>query len=328
MSTPKKTTILVTGGAGLIGAATVAELNRQGYTDIVIVDRLRTTDKWKNLVGLKYLTYVEADDFMRMLAEGVAPQFDIVFHLGACSSTTETDASYLARNNYLFTQSLCQHTIAGGGRFIYASSAATYGDGSVHMSDGGPLDNLCPLNAYGWSKHAFDQYAARLGLTDKIVGLKYFNIFGPGENHKGDMRSVVAKGYDEIIRSGYLTLFEMPTDRPIGRDFLYVKDAAAITVWFGMSEEGRKAQGLFNVGSGVASTWDELAESLFAALNLTFPKIARVPMPAHLKGRYQYYTKADISRLRVAGYGAPIMSLKDSITDYVTNHLVPDKRIA
>lgn len=349
MTTPKKLSILCTGGCGLIGSAVVANLNTQGQTDIVIVDRLGKTDKWKNLVGLRYREYLEVDEFMTWLHGGalrVNPQgfyrpdkrYDVIIHLGACSSTTETNASYLAANNLAFSRDLCLHAVVTGTRFIYASSAATYGLGDQHMSDTGDLDVLRPLNAYGWSKHAFDQWAARQGHLDKIVGLKLFNIFGCGENHKGDMRSVVAKGFDEITDYGRLTLFNMPTDRPVGRDFLYVKDAAAITTWFGLSEEGRKAQGLFNIGSGVASTWDELAESLFAALGKPVipdggpmgPRgsIYRTPMPDHLKGKYQYYTKADISRLRAAGYSAPITPLKDAIRDYVTNHLIPDRRIA
>lgn len=356
MTTSKKLNILCTGGAGLIGASVVANLNAQGQTDIVIVDRLGKTDKWKNLVGLRYREYLEVDAF-RARRQLTSCDFDIVIALGACSSTTETNASYLAENNLADMIEMCQWTLAGSPyrdsgflksrrmvpRFIYASSAATFGDGSVHMSDAGDLDTLRPLNAYGWSKHAFDQWAARQGLLDKIVGLKYFNIIGPGGNHKGDMQSVVAKGYDEITRTGQLTLFDMPKDKPVGRDFLYVKDAAAITTFFALDDKGRQANGLFNVGSGVASTWDELAESLFAALDrstilrtirgaedqpIDISAIRRIPMPAHLKGKYQYYTKADISRLRGAGYSAPIMPLKDAIKDYVTNHLIPDRRIA
>lgn len=351
----KQYSILVTGAGGLIGSSVVAALNAQGQSDIVIVDRLRSSDKWRNLIGLRYREYLEVDAFRARMRE-TSCDFDIVIALGACSSTTETDVGYLARNNLADMIDLCQWAMAGSNhrgegvfrsrrtvpRFIYASSAATYGLGP-DMSDTADLDALRPLNAYGWSKHAFDQWVARQGWADKIVGLKYFNVFGPGENHKGDMRSVVAKGYDEIMRAGQMTLFDMPTDRPIGRDFLYVKDAAAMTVWFGLSEEGRKANGLFNVGSGVASTWDELAGTLFAALGkpltdsvpvkngrltIEVPNIRRIPMPDHLKGRYQYYTKADISRLRAAGYGASITSLKDAVTDYVVNHLVPDRRIA
>ncbi len=166
------------------------------------------------------------------------------------------------------------------------------------------------------------------------VGLRYFNVFGPGEAHKADMRSVVAKGFDEIMRTGQMTLFDMPTDRPVGRDFLYVKDAAAMTAWFALDAKGRAAHGLFNIGSGVASTWDELATCLFDAIGgheesgINVPTIHRIPMPAHLKGRYQFFTQADISRLRAAGYLAPITPLSDAVKDYVVNHLVPDKRIA
>jgi ADP-L-glycero-D-manno-heptose 6-epimerase len=336
--------VLVTGGAGLIGSAVVKSLNDQGVTDIVIVDRLGKTDKWRNLVGLAYNQYLDVDEWRETMRQseryGHISVFDAVVHLGACSSTTETDASYLVRNNLTFSTDLCRYAFSIGARFVYASSAATYGlDG--HMSDADDLNVLRPLNAYGWSKHSFDQWAARQGHLEKIVGLKYFNVFGPGEAHKGDMRSVVAKGYDEIRATGKMTLFDMPTDRPIGRDFLYVKDAAAITTWFVLNEMGRKATGLFNVGSGIASTWDQLAEALFDALEkpIEIPMfegpeytgdlsaINRIPMPDHLKGKYQYYTKANISCLRAAGYNAPITPLSDAVKDYVTNYLIPDRRI-
>jgi len=181
--------IIVTGGAGFIGSAVVWRLNELGYDDILIVDRMDESDKWKNLSPLKFADYIDADDFIEDL--GDFSQVETIFHLGACSSTTETDADYMIRNNYEYTRDLAEFAVANDIRFIYASSAATYGDGSAGMKDGSEeLDKLRPLNVYGYSKHLFDQYAARNGLFDKIVGLKYFNVFGPNENHKGDMRIV------------------------------------------------------------------------------------------------------------------------------------------
>jgi ADP-L-glycero-D-manno-heptose 6-epimerase len=344
--------VLLTGGAGLIGAATCKALNDQGITDIIIVDRLGKTDKWRNLVGLRYREYLEVDAFRARRLHSPC-DFDAVILLGACSSTTQTDVYYLMSNNVSDMLETIEwarqprqvyspsgsYTFYPHARIVYASSAATYGAGL--MTDTVSPVECRPLNPYGLSKNMVDQAIEARGLLDSVVGLKYFNVFGPGEAHKGDMRSVVAKGYDEIKSTGTMTLFDMPTDRPIGRDFLYVKDAAAITTWFVSDGIGQQANGLFNVGSGIASTWDQLAEALFDALErpIEIPTfkgpeyigdlsaINRVPMPDHLKGKYQYYTKADISRLRAAGYNAPIMPLGDAVKDYVTNYLIPDRRI-
>lgn len=316
--------ILVTGGAGLIGSAVVKSLNDQGITDITIVDRLGKIDKWRNLAGLRYRQYIEVEQFD---IKNQTQSWQVVFHLGACSSTTQDDATYLINNNYQFSIDLMLHTLKRGHRFIYASSAATYGNGSNGMSDECGLDTLRPLNGYGYSKHLFDLYVRNHGYLNRVTGLKYFNVFGPGENHKGNMRSVVSKGYDELKSNGRMTLFRMPEDKTVGRDFLYVKDAAAITTWLALTELGRLAYGLFNVGSGVASTWEELVRPAFAALNKPV-SIQYVPIPDHLKGRYQYYTKADISRLRAAGYAAPITPLSDAVQDYVARYLETDKRLA
>ena len=223
--------ILVTGGAGLIGSAVVWELNRRGYTNIIISDHLRDSDKWKNLVPLRFLDYVEGDQ----LAEGVYRNpgqygFSSIFHLGACSATTETNAAYLIQNNYEYTKLLAHFAMAAGLRFVYASSAATYGALETGLSESRPLHSLRPLNMYGYSKHLFDCYAAQEGFLDRITGLKYFNIFGPNENHKGNMRSVVHKAFHEIRDTGRVSLFKSYREEfPHGgqkRDFLYVKDAA------------------------------------------------------------------------------------------------------
>jgi ADP-L-glycero-D-manno-heptose 6-epimerase len=323
--------ILVTGGAGFIGSALVWALNSRGIEDIVVSDVLHSDEKWRNLVPLKYADYVEGGVLRSRLAASPTAfgKFSAVFHLGACSSTTERDASYLIDNNTAFTRELAGWALASGARFIYASSAATYGDGSQGMDDKDPaIERLRPLNMYGYSKHLFDLYARRLGWLDRIVGLKYFNVFGPNEDHKGDMRSVVSKANLQIRESGEIRLFKSYDSKyPDGgqmRDFLYVKDAVEMTLHF--AEKGSTAGGLYNLGSGEANTWLTLAGAIFAALGKE-PRIEFIDMPETLRAKYQYYTKADISKLRASGYDRPVTPLAEAVADYVKNYLVPGKRL-
>jgi ADP-L-glycero-D-manno-heptose 6-epimerase len=317
--------IIVTGGAGFIGSAVVWRLNELGYDDILIVDRMDRTDKWKNLAPLRFADYIEAVDFIDIIDD--FDDADVIFHLGACSSTTETDADFVMRNNFQYTKSVAEFAVGNDIRFIYASSAATYGDGSVGMADGHEnLNALRPLNVYGYSKHLFDQYAARNGMFDRIVGLKYFNVFGPNENHKGDMRSLVNKAFDQIRETGKLQLFKSANpeykDGEFGRDFVYVKDAVDATLFFMENQTG----GLYNVGSGRMNTWNALADSIFAALDR--PKnVEFVEIPEHLRDRYQYHTQADLTRLRDAGFTAQTTPLNDAVADYVRNYLVPGKHL-
>ncbi|HMO79333.1 MAG TPA: ADP-glyceromanno-heptose 6-epimerase [Pyrinomonadaceae bacterium] len=317
--------IIVTGGAGFIGSAVVWRLNELGFDDILIVDRMDETDKWKNLAPLKFADYVDADDFADEL--DLHEDADCVFHLGACSSTTETDADYMFRNNFEYTKLLALWTLENDRRFIYASSAATYGDGSAGMEDGTDgLARLRPLNVYGYSKHLFDQWAARNGLFDRIVGLRYFNVFGPNENHKGDMRSLVNKAFGQINSTGKLQLFKSANpdyaDGEFGRDFVYVKDAVDMTLHFMENGVG----GLFNVGSGRMNTWNALADAIFRALDL--PKnVEFIDMPEHLRDRYQYHTLADLTRIRDAGYTAETIPLDEAVADYVRNYLVPGRHL-
>lgn len=317
--------IIVTGGAGFIGSAVVWRLNELGYDDILVVDRMDRTDKWKNLAPLRFTDYIEAVDFLDILDD--FDDANVIFHLGACSSTTETDSDFVIRNNYQYTKDLAEYAVANDIRFIYASSAATYGDGSAGMEDGAEnLDRLRPLNVYGYSKHLFDQYAARNGMFDRIVGLKYFNVFGPNENHKGDMRSLVNKAFYQIGEAGKLQLFKSADSRyqdgEFGRDFIYVKDAVDMTLFFMDNAVG----GLFNIGSGRMHTWDALADAIFAALER--PKnVEFVEMPAEIRDRYQYHTQADLMRLRTAGYIAEVAPLDDAVADYVRKYLVPGKHL-
>ncbi|HXQ82232.1 MAG TPA: ADP-glyceromanno-heptose 6-epimerase [Opitutaceae bacterium] len=323
--------ILVTGGAGFIGSALVWALNGRGIDDIVVCDMLQSDEKWRNLVPLRFSDYIEGADLRSRLAKSPATlgKFSAVFHLGACSSTTERNASYLIDNNTAFSRELAGWALGTGARFIYASSAATYGDGSQGMDDrNAKIERLRPLNMYGYSKHLFDLYARRLGWLERIVGVKYFNVFGPNEEHKGDMRSVVSKAQLQIRTSGRIELFKSYDPRYKDgeqmRDFLYVKDAVEMTLHF--AEGGASAAGLYNLGSGQANTWLTLAGAIFGALGQE-PRIQFIDMPESLRAKYQYYTQADISKLRATGYARALTPLADAVGDYVRNYLVPGKRL-
>jgi ADP-L-glycero-D-manno-heptose 6-epimerase len=325
--------ILVTGGAGFIGSALVWALNKRGITDIVITDILGQDEKWRNLVPLQFADYAEAGVFRKRIQEQPSffGKFSTVFHLGACSATTEKDASYLADNNYNVTKELAGWALAQQARFIYASSAAMYGDGSQGMDDKrADVSPLRPLNMYGYSKHMFDLYAQRHDLLDRIVGLKYFNVFGPNEDHKGGMRSLVHKACQQILSTGRVELFKSCKpeykDGEQMRDFLYVKDAVGMTIHFAGAGAGATGGGLYNIGSGEASTWLTLTNAIFAALGRK-PEIRFIEMPAELRGTYQYYTCADITKLRASGYAKPLTPLADGVRDYVQNYLVPGKKL-
>lgn len=323
--------ILVTGGAGFIGSALIWALNQRGITEIVVTDILGSDEKWKNLVPLKFADYVEAGEFRRQLIANPSAlgKFSTVFHLGACSATTEKNASYLADNNFAYTKELAAWALAQGARFIYASSAATYGDGAQGMDDvGEELDRLRPLNMYGYSKHLFDLHAQRVGWLPQIVGVKYFNVFGPNEDHKADMRSLVNKAYQQILATGRVQLFKSHKpefkDGEQMRDFLYVKDAIEMTIHF--AEKATAVGGLYNLGSGEANTWLTLTRAIFAALGRP-PAIDFVDMPEVLRGKYQYFTKADITKLRATGYARPMTPLVEAVREYVQSHLVTGKKL-
>jgi ADP-L-glycero-D-manno-heptose 6-epimerase len=321
---------IVTGGAGFIGSVLVWELNRRGCTDILIADYQPPVRKHSNLTGLKFTEYVDPSDLQGWLASGSLGKLDAIFHLGACSSTTETNEKYLRANNFEYSRKLAEWALREGVRFVYASSAATYGDGSAGMDDSdlSQLERLKPLNLYGLSKQWMDLHARKNGWLDKIVALKYFNVFGPNEYHKGDMRSVVCKSYTQALETGVIPLFKSYRpeygDGEQRRDFLYVKDAVAMTLHLAANPA---ANGIFNLGSGKMHTWNELARAVFAALGRE-PRIEYVEMPESLRGKYQYSTQADIRKLLSTGYDRPITSLEDAVRDYVLNYLVPGRTIA
>ena len=328
--------IIVTGGAGFIGSALVWRLNQLGIDGILVVDHLGNGEKWKNLVPLRFRDYLEKDEFLRHICNGSPSnlqgkdkrKIDTLVHLGACSSTTEQDASYLVKNNFEYSKQLARFALENGIRFIYASSAATYGDGGNGFSDDeGDLSRLRPLNMYGYSKHLFDLWARSNGLANRVVGLKYFNVFGPNEYHKGEMRSLLAKAHEEIVSTGKLRLFRSHRgdygDGEQKRDFLYVKDAVEMTLHF---IENRLIKGIFNIGSGEACTWNRVASAIFSAMGVP-QRIKYMDIPETIREKYQYYTRADMSKLQSAGYTKSLIPLDDAVRDYVTNYLTTQKRL-
>lgn len=318
--------IAITGGAGFIGSAMVYTLNSLGITDLLIADELGDTklcgEKWKNLVGIRFEEYFHKDDFLEKLLSEKLPPLDAVIHLGAISATTETDVERLMENNFGYTKTLALHCAPRNIRLITASSAATYGDGDFGYSDSDALtDKLRPLNPYGYSKHLFDLWALRHRLTDSLASLKFFNVFGPNEYHKGEMMSVVCKAYHQIAEHGTVNLFKSHRpdyeDGGQTRDFVYVKDCCSVMAWL---LEHRDANGIFNLGTGKARSFKDLVTATFAAMEKPV-RIDYIPMPDALQGKYQYYTEADMTKLRAAGYAAEFRTLEESVADYVQLHL-------
>ncbi|TFG61764.1 MAG: ADP-glyceromanno-heptose 6-epimerase [Gemmatimonadales bacterium] len=313
--------IVVTGGAGFIGSCLAARLNGYGRDDLIIVDELDTSDKWRNLRALRFAEYVDKADLFEFLDSGIKP--DAILHMGACSSTMERDADCLYTNNFRYTETLARWCLKHETRFVYASSAATYGDGSQGHDDSADLSTLRPLNMYAYSKHLFDVQAQKRGWAQFIAGVKFFNVYGPNEHHKADMRSVVFKAFEQINESGTVKLFRSHrSDYEDGgqmRDFVYVKDAVDMVLYLADHPE---ANGLFNSGTGTARSFSDLAKAVFTAMDRE-PSITYIDMPVQLRDRYQYYTQATTDRIRGAGYDAPFNSLEDGIADYVQNYLVP-----
>ncbi len=317
---------IVTGASGLIGSAVVWALNQRGETDILAVDHLGTSEKWRNLRALHYADYLEKEDFLKRLSSGTfGSGTQAIVHLGACSATTEKDASYLISNNFAYTRELASFAVSHGIQFLYASSAATYGGGEQgYVDDVGSIEKLRPLNMYGYSKQMFDLWAKCKGLFSSIAGMKFTNVFGPNELHKGEMRSVVLRAYEQICSTGTVKLFQSHhpdyADGEFKRDFLYVKDAVDMLLFI----LDHRLSGLYNIGSGRAETWNSLANAVFSAMGRE-PRIEYIPMPESLRAKYQYYTCAAMERLHAAGYRKEARPLKESIRDYVQYYLMQNK---
>ncbi len=319
--------IVVTGAAGFIGSCTVRHLNELGIEQLLLVDDIKKSEKWKNLVGKKFVKILSKHALFEWL-QGRETEIQAFIHLGACSDTLETDGDYLLENNTRYTIRLAEYALTHGIRFIYASSAATYGDGSRGFSDEHALlDELKPLNLYGFSKHLFDLWAKREGVLDKIVGLKYFNVFGPNENHKGRMASMVYKMFPHVLQEGKIRLFKSsdPTRFKDGeqmRDFIYVKDAVEATVDFLNNRVG----GIYNIGMGAPTTWKVLADALFNAMKRPV-EIEYIDMPGNLASQYQNYTCADMTKYFALRQKKPFRyTIEKAAEDYATNYLMQDTR--
>lgn len=327
MQSKEQQIYIITGGAGFIGSCLVRHLNDSGISNLVLVDDLGQTDKWKNLLGKEYIDLLDKRQLFSWL-EGKESTIKGIIHLGACSKTVEKDASYLLENNYRYTLHLAQYALRHHIRFIYASSAATYGDGSQGFTDDHQeLHSLRPLNMYGMSKQMFDLWAKREGVLDRLVGLKFFNVFGPNEFHKGRMASAILHMLPTIQREGVVRLFQSSEPGKFCnggqmRDFVYVKDVVRMISAFLLAN---KACGIYNIASGKAHTWNELAEAIFSAIKKPL-NIEYVPMPADLIGKYQNYTCANMQKTQAAlGSLANCMPLKEAVHDYVTNYLQPEQ---
>jgi ADP-L-glycero-D-manno-heptose 6-epimerase len=323
--------LLVTGGAGFIGSNIVASLNEAGRSDIVVNDTLGTDGRWRNLAKRQIADFVLPQDLPRWL-EG--RKLDAVIHMGAISDTTATDGDLVIAANFQLSLRLLDWCSANATPFLYASSAATYGNGEFGFSDfDGPDDlaRLRPMNLYGWSKHLFDQaLIARKLRGEKLppqwAGLKFFNVFGPNEYHKGTMASVLARVFDSAKAGEPVRLFkshkEGIADGDQRRDFIYVDDVVAVVRWL---LETPRVSGLFNVGTGEARSFREMIEAMFGALGRK-PRIDYVDMPEHIRGQYQYFTQSEVGRLRAAGYNAGFTPLEEAVTRYVTGHLDREDR--
>ncbi|MBM4173710.1 MAG: ADP-glyceromanno-heptose 6-epimerase [Ignavibacteria bacterium] len=314
--------IAVTGAAGFIGSCFVRTLNEQGYNDILIIDSLEQDDRWNNLVTKKFRGIEHPEVFKRKCSEGIYDAHDIsaLIHMGACSSTTERNAEYLLENNYRYSIAMAQFALAHDIPFIYASSAATYGAGEKGYDDAS-VSELRPLNMYGYSKQLFDEWIMGNGLEQSITGIKFFNVFGPNEYHKGDMASMIFKSWKQVQHNGHISLFASDiSEYPDGgqmRDFIYVKDACEV-MWKIL--QSKQPHGIINLGTGKARTWNDLAHAVFKALGKQ-SDIRYVSMPDSLKGQYQYYTQAVMDKLQSSSSAHQFLELEDSIADYVVNHL-------
>jgi ADP-L-glycero-D-manno-heptose-6-epimerase len=317
---------IVTGGAGFIGSAMVWRLNKAGITDILIVDNLGKTEKWKNLVNRRYTKYMHRSEFLDTVRHNdlgnTLQGLQGIIHMGACSSTTEKDADFLMANNTAFSVEVCRFALERNVRFINASSAATYGNGSQGFSSElGCIRRLQPLNMYGYTKQLFDIWLLDNSLTSSVASLKFFNVYGPNEYHKGNMRSVICKAFYEICNTGRMGLFK--SDHPQYanggqmRDFVYVKDCVELIYWL---LEEPTVNGIFNVGTGKARTWNDLIRAVFSAMNCE-TRIDYMDMPEVLKGKYQYFTQAEMGWLQEKQCPVAFTSLEDGVVDYVHNYL-------
>jgi ADP-L-glycero-D-manno-heptose 6-epimerase len=314
--------IVVTGGAGFIGSAIVWRLNRESMDDILVVDEDPASPKWRNLEPLRYAASMDKSEFIRRVRADELPALDAVIHMGACSATSEKNREFLRENNFHYTRDLALWSLEHGARFVYASSGATYGNGSRAFSDADEVTpRLQPLNPYGESKQQMDLWALEEGVLDRVAGLKFFNVFGPNEYHKGEMSSFIFKAFHQIRNEGRVRLFRSHRpdyrDGEQQRDFVYVKDCVDVVWWL---LQNPSVNGLYNVGTGEARSWLDLVRAISTALDRQ-PEIDWVDIPEVIREGYQYHTQAEMGKLRAAGYTAPFQALEESVVDYVRSYL-------
>ena len=322
--------IVVTGGAGFIGSSIVWALNQRGKDNILIVDHLgKDNDKWRNLAPLRYIEYLERDSFIDCVENDTLPDnISCIIHFGACASTTETDNTDLVKNNFKYTEAIASYCLDKHIRLIYASSASTYGNGEAGYKDNlDALEDLRPLTMFGYSKHMFDQWVKRNDVSDDMVGLKFSNVYGPNEYHKGSMKSIVLSAYEQIQKTGKVQLFKSHKedfeDGEQMRDFIYIKDVVDIVLHF---LDHPEINGIYNAGSGKARTWNDLAKAVFKALGKE-QKIEYIDMPDSLKHKYQYFTELDMSNLQKTGFNVKFRSLEKNVEDYVQNYLLKNRHL-
>ena len=316
--------IILTGGAGFIGSCILKKLNDEGITDILVVDNLGQSDKWKNLIGKKFSRYIHKNEFRNLLFDNsFDDSIDAILHIGACSSTTESDADYMIENNLNYSIDLALYAAENDIRFLYASSAATYGNGSLGYSDKN-FEGLKPLNVYGLAKHLFDEWVIKNDLDQVFTGIKFFNVFGPNEYHKGEMASMIYKSYNQIKNLGKVRLFKSNSpDFANGeqkRDFIYIKDIIQV-IWKMLNKDNYS--GIYNLGTGKARTWNDLTNSVFKSMNIE-SNIEYVDMPESLLNQYQNFTEADMSKFKSSKIKHEFMNLEESIEDYISNYLLND----
>ncbi len=309
--------IILTGGAGFIGSCFLWKLNKEGASDVIIVDNIHDSAKWKNLSGKHYLDYLQKDEFLRLVENNDLPVPRHIIHMGACSSTLVTDSSYLLSNNYEYSKKLALWAFKHEAPFLYASSAATYGDGRFGYDDSNENTlRLRPLNMYGQSKQMFDLWVLNNGYESRVTGLKFFNVFGPNEYHKGEMVSVVYRNFPEVTKGNPMRLFKSydPNykDGEQKRDFVYVKDAVEVMYYF-FTHPGKT--GIFNLGTGQSRSWNDLAGAMFSAVGKN-PRVEYIEMPEQIRDKYQYFTQAKIEKLKGSGCPCRFTPLEDAVRDY------------
>ncbi len=316
---------VITGGMGFIGSAVIWKMNGSGIDNLLVVDSQSAGNSWKNLVNLRFADIIDKNVFLKNIEENkFEHSIEGIIHLGACTDTTESNVDYLLENNFQYTKKLAIWAVNKKCRFVYASSAATYGNGPDFSDTEEKLHFLKPLNMYGYSKHLFDIWAYRNNLLKQIAGIKFFNVFGPNEYHKREMRSVIHKKFSEIMETGKAKLFKSYKRQyrhgEQKRDFIYIKDAVKMTLFI---YNNHSANGIFNVGTGKARSFNEVVRAIFSILGKT-ENIEYIDMPENIKNSYQYFTQADIKKIRNAGYRENLLSLEESIQDYIKNYLLKE----